>query len=134
MALEIGVTELKRYGNIMRSYSIFVLCLLVTLILVSAPLSNDLITARVVGVADGDSITVVTAGNKRVKIRLHGIDCPEKGQAFGKRAKLFTSAQCYGKTIQYREVDTDRYGRTVATVFLDDGRELNLEILKAGLA
>jgi endonuclease YncB( thermonuclease family) len=72
--------------------------------------------------------------NRQVKIRLHGIDCPEGGQAFGRKAKQFTSSQCYGKIIQYREVDTDRYGRTVATVYLDDGRELNLEILKAGYA
>ena len=50
------------------------------------------------------------------------------------KAKQFTSSQCYGKTIQYREVDTDRYGRTVATVYLEDGRELNLEILRAGSA
>jgi endonuclease YncB( thermonuclease family) len=99
---------------------------------VSTALSNDLITARVVGVADGDSITVLAPGNRQVKIRLHGIDCPERRQAFGNRAKQFTSSLCFGKTIQYREVDTDRYRRTVATVYLDDGRELNLEILKAG--
>jgi endonuclease YncB( thermonuclease family) len=78
--------------------------------------------------------TVLASGNRRVKIRLHGIDCPEGGQAFGRKAKQFTSSQCFGKTIQYREVDIDRYGRTVATVYLDDGRELNLEILKAGYA
>ena len=101
---------------------------------VSTALSNDLITARVVGVADGDSITVLAPGNRQVKICLHGIDCPERRQAFGNRAKQFTSSQCYGKTITYRRVDIDRYGRTVATVYLDDGRELNLEILKAGFA
>jgi hypothetical protein len=42
-----------------------------------------------------------------------------------KRAKQFTSNQCFGKTITYRKVDIDRYGRTVATVYLDNGRELN---------
>jgi endonuclease YncB( thermonuclease family) len=108
--------------------------IVIPLILASAPLSDDLIKAKVVKVADGDSITVLVSGNKQVKIRLHGIDCPEGGQAFGKRAKQFTSNQCYGKIIQYRTVDTDRYGRTVATVYLEDGKELNLEILKAGYA
>ena len=111
-----------------------VLLFLISLILSTASLSDDLISAKVVKVAYGDSITVLASANKKVKIRLHGIDCPEGGQAFGKRAKQFTSSQCYGKTIQYREVDTDRYGRTVATVYLEDGRDLNLEILKAGLA
>ena len=54
------------------------------------------------------------------------------GQANGTRAKQFTSNQCFGKTITYRKVDIDLYGRTVATVYLDDGRELNLEIIRAG--
>ena len=97
----------------------------------AGPLMN-LITARVISVADGDSITVLAPGNMKLKIRLYGIGCPEGGQAFGRRAKQFTSTQCYRKTIQYREVDADRYGRTVATVYLEDGRELNLEIHKAG--
>ncbi len=120
---------MKRISN-----TTVLLAILIPLILVSTALSNDLITARVVGVTDGDSIKVLAPGNKQVKIRLHGIDCPEGGQAFGKKAKQFTSSQCYGTTIQYREVDTDRYGRTVATVYLVDGTELNLAILKAGFA
>ena len=111
-----------------------ILILLIPWLFVSAALADDLVTAKVVGVADGDSITVLAPGNQQVKIRLHGIDCPESGQAFGKRAKQFTSNQCFGKTITYRKVDIDRYGRTVATVYLDDGRELNLEIIRAGYA
>ena len=102
----------------MHRHSITILCLLTLITLVSTALSSDLITARVVGVTDGDSITVLAKGNRQVKIRLHGIDCPEGGQAFGRKAKQITSSQCFGKTIQYREVDTDRYGRTVATVYL----------------
>lgn len=118
----------------MRRSFIPVLIILISLILATTALSDDLITARVVGVTDGDSIKVLAPGNKQVKIRLHGIDCPEGGQAFGKRAKQFTSNQCFGTTVQYREVDIDRYGRTVATVYLEDGTELNLAILKAGFA
>jgi endonuclease YncB( thermonuclease family) len=118
----------------MRLRNIPTLIILITLILAAPAASDDLITAKVVKVVDGDSITVLAPGNKQIKIRLHGIDCPEGGQAFGKRAKQFTSSQCFGTTIRYREVDTDRYSRTVATVYLEDGRELNLEILKAGFA
>ena len=97
--------------------------------------SNSLadFTGKVVGVSDGDTITVL---NERtpVKIRLFGIDCPETGQDFGSRAKLFTSEMVFGKVVKVVPHDTDRYGRTVADVVLPDGRVLNHELLKAGLA
>jgi endonuclease YncB( thermonuclease family) len=89
--------------------------------------------ARVIGVADGDTVTVLS-GKTQTKIRLHGIDCPEKGQAFGNKAKQLTSELCYGQNVEVCPVDTDRYGRTVATVKLPDGRELNLELIRAGMA
>jgi endonuclease YncB( thermonuclease family) len=117
-----------------RSPFLIALVVLISIFFAISASANDLIIAKVVGVADGESITVLSPGSKPVKIRLHGIDYPEKGQAFGKRAKQYTSNQCFGKTIAYRPVDIDRYGRTVAMVFLPDGNELNLEILIAGYA
>ena len=120
--------------SVMRRFAIPIFLLLISLILSTSALSYDLITARVVGVADGDSITVLTPINKQILIRLYGIDCPEIGQSFGLKAKEFTSGLCFGMTIQYRLLGIDRFDRTVATVYLDDGKELNLEILKAGLA
>jgi endonuclease YncB( thermonuclease family) len=118
----------------MQRLSIFILLILVSLILTPAVLSDNLITARVVGVADGDSIIVLTTSNKRIMIKLGVIDCPEIGQAFAKEAKQFTSDQCLGKTIKYKMFGIDVYNRAVATVYLEGDRELNLEILKAGLA
>ncbi len=85
------------------------------------------------GVSDGDTITVLHKG-KGERIRLHGIDCPEKRQAFGKRAKQFTSNLVFAKTVTVQAVDRDRYGRTVAEVLLPDGRSLNRELVKAGFA
>ncbi len=85
------------------------------------------------GVSDGDTITVLHNG-KGERIRLHGIDCPEKRQAFGKRAKQFTSKLVFGKTVTVQVVDRDRYGRTVAEVLLPDGRSLNRELVRAGFA
>lgn len=85
-----------------------------------------------VGVSDGDTITVIHYG-KGERIRLYGIDCPEKKQAFGKRAKQFTSNMVFGKNVKVRPVTTDRYGRTIAWVYVD-GTCLNEELLKAGLA
>jgi endonuclease YncB( thermonuclease family) len=89
-------------------------------------------TGKVVGVSDGDTITVMHNG-KAEKIRLYGIDCPEKRQAFGKRAKQFTSKMVFGRIVEARPVTTDRYGRTIAWIYVD-GECLNEELLKAGLA
>jgi len=88
---------------------------------------------RVVGVADGDTITVLHDGRAE-KIRLYGIDAPEKGQAFGQRAKEFTAELAFGITVTVRVRDHDRYGRTVAEVVLPDGQSLNQELVRAGYA
>ncbi len=71
---------------------------------------------------------------KGERIRLHGIDCPEKRQAFGNRAKQFTSGRVFGKTVTVTVMDVDRYGRTVGEVILPDGKVLNHELVRAGLA
>jgi micrococcal nuclease len=86
----------------------------------------------VVGVTDGDTITVLHEGRGE-KIRLYGIDTPEKGQAFGKKAKQFTSQMVYGKTVEVQPKDTDRYGRTVALINVG-GQSLNEALIKDGLA
>ncbi len=84
-------------------------------------------------VADGDSITVEHNGEK-IRIRLYGIDCPElKGEPFGRKAKKYTRDMVLGKLVKIEPVDRDRYGRTVAWVEVD-GRNLNHELLKTGLA
>jgi len=90
-------------------------------------------TGKVVGIADSDTITVLN-GKTPVKIRLYGIDCPEKGgQAFGNKAKQFTSDMVFKKQVQIEPMDQDRYGRTVAWVFVD-GKNLCEELVAAGLA
>src|SRR2546426_11174143 len=65
---------------------------------------------KVVGVTDGDTITVLHNG-KGERGRLHGIDCPEKGQAFGKKAKQFTSDLAFGREVTVKLYVRDRYGR-----------------------
>lgn len=92
------------------------------------------VPARVVGVTDGDTLTAIDAYNRQAKIRLHGIDCPESNQDFGTKAKQFTSNLCFGKNVQLRIVDTDRYGRIVAEVILPDGSSLNKKLVEAGMA
>jgi endonuclease YncB( thermonuclease family) len=87
----------------------------------------------VVGVSDGDTITILHDDYSQEKIRLFGIDCPEKSQAFGQRAKQFTSSQVYGKVVTIRRMAEDRYGRTVAWVF-EGKTNVNAELVKAGYA
>lgn len=100
----------------------------------AAPACSADYSAHVVGVSDGDTLTVLTAEKRQVRIRLHGIDAPESGQDFGRRAKQAASESAFGETVTIRPVDTDRYGRTVAEILLPDGRSLNRELAREGYA
>lgn len=88
---------------------------------------------EVVSVSDGDTIRVVHHG-KAVTVRLHGVDAPEKRQAFGPNAQQFTTSLAFRHTVTVLVHDTDRYGRVVGEVLLPDGRSLNQELVRAGLA
>lgn len=89
---------------------------------------------KVVGIKDGDTIEILVDG-KQETVRLFGVDCPEKSQAFGQAAKKFTSALCYGKYVSVDEQpERDQYERILGTVYLTDSTTLNQELLKAGYA
>ena len=91
-------------------------------------------TAKVVGITDGDTITVLLDDKTQVKLRLAEIDCPESGQAFGKNAKLFTSDVVFGKMICFEQTDVDQYNRIVAKIYYDENTKyLSEEIIKAGM-
>lgn len=99
----------------------------------SLVLAQGSFTDKTVGISDGDTIQVMHEG-KPEKIRLAEIDCPEKRQAFGTKAKQFTSRLVGGQVVTVQVRTKDRYGRTVGEVFLEDGRSLNRELVKAGYA
>jgi micrococcal nuclease len=88
-------------------------------------------TSPVVGVIDGDTIDILHKG-KAQRIRLYGIDCPEKGQPFGKVAKWATSALVFGRTVTVQGHDKDRYKRLVANVLLADETNVNQKLVKDG--
>jgi len=89
---------------------------------------------KVVGIKDGDTIELLKDGQTEI-VRLAEIDCPEKAQAFGKRAKQFTAELCFGKYVKLRgDNKRDQYKRIVATIIIDDTLNLNSELLKAGYA
>lgn len=90
-------------------------------------------SGQVVGVSDGDTISVLHDG-KAEKIRLNGIDCPESHQDFGRQAKQFTSDLAFNKTVTVEVNDHDKYGRTLGDIILPDGRNLNRELVRAGFA
>lgn len=91
------------------------------------------ITGHVVAVADGDTITVLDHTNTQHKIRLAGIDAPEKKQAFGNVSKKSLSDLVYGKQVDVDWQKQDRYGRTVGKVIIN-GVDANLEQIKRGMA
>lgn len=93
----------------------------------------ETLTGRVVGVADGDTLTLLVAGDEQVKIRLAQIDAPEKKQAFGERSKQSLSALVFGKTVRVEVESKDRYGRSVGTVWAGK-LDVNLEQVRRGLA
>lgn len=96
--------------------------------------SQTTFTAKVVGIKDGDTVVVLDSLNNQTTLRLAEVDCPEKSQPFGTKAKQFTSDQIYLKTIKYIVTDTDRYGRSIAMVYYDtDTKYLSAEIIKAGM-
>ncbi len=107
--------------------------LLLLLVFLPSISSATSFTGRVVKVSEGDTIQVMN-NNVVEKVMLADIDCPEKGQAFGRQAKEFTAAMVAGKVVTVQVRTKDRYGRTVGQVFLRDGANLNKALIAAGYA
>jgi endonuclease YncB( thermonuclease family) len=97
-------------------------------------IAAETMTARVVGVTDGDTITVLAPGNVQYRIRLAGIDAPEHNQAFGTRSKQNLSQLVFGKTVMLDCGKEESYGRLVCKVLLTDGEDACLDQVKAGMA
>ena len=94
----------------------------------SPAIASDL-SGSVVRVLDGDTIEVLHNQHPE-RIRLSGIDCPEKGQAFGHKAKEAASALVFGKEVTLQSHGKDKYRRTIAEVLLPDGSNVNHELVK----
>lgn len=93
----------------------------------------DVITGRVVGIADGDTITVLDVTRTQYKVRLAGIDAPEKSQPFGSASKKSLSDLVYGRQVEVDWTKHDRYQRIVGKVMIN-GIDANLEQIKRGMA
>ncbi len=91
------------------------------------------IEGRVVGVSDGDTVTVLDGLHAQHRVRLAGIDAPEKAQAFGDASKRHLSRMVFGESVRVEYEKHDRYGRIVGKI-LKDGHDASLEQLRVGLA
>jgi len=90
-------------------------------------------SGTVVAIADGDTFTMLTPEHDQIKVRLYGIDAPEKGQDFSEASRQFLSDLIYMKKVVVTQVDTDQYGRTIGLVEVDH-TSINEAMLRAGLA
>lgn len=89
---------------------------------------------KVIKVVDGDTYDVLTSDFKTIRIRMNGIDAPEKKQAFGTRSKDYLSSLCFGKMVKIVPINYDRNKRLIADSFTDRGSNLSREMLRAGYA
>lgn len=101
------------------------------IVLQSTTVRAETFSVRTIAVLDGDTIEVLH-NSRAERIRLNGIDCPEKGQAYGHKAKQAASALVFGKEVMLQTYGFDKNGHTIADVSLPDGTSLNLTLVKDG--
>lgn len=97
-------------------------------------LSHADFQGKVVGVSDGDTVTVLVDGNQQRKVRLNNIDAPESKQAFGQRSKQALSNLVYGKTVKVVSNKQDRYGRYLGEIYLPPNINVNRSMVEYGFA
>ena len=88
---------------------------------------------KIVHIADGDTLTILASNQEQYKIRLQGIDAPERSQPFGKVCKIQLADLAAGYTASLEAYKQDKYGRIVAKVSVN-GKDVALEQLRAGCA
>lgn len=112
----------------------FLALLAAAVLLVTATFADSpVIQGRVVSIADGDTLTLLTADKKQVKIRLAEIDTPERGQPYANKAQDELSSLVWQQEISVRTVTIDRYGRTVGRIYVGD-LDVSAEMVRRGAA
>lgn len=97
------------------------------------PAFASTLSGKVVSVADGDTITVLTSEKVQIKVRLKEIDAPEKDQPYGQKSKEALSNLIFGKNVSVEWSKTDKYGRILGRVFFEKV-DINLQLVKGGYA
>lgn len=108
---------------------------LVLLVLAAARMAegDDAIAGKVVNVHDGDTVRVLDAANVQHKVRLQGIDAPERGQPFGTVSRDRLAALVMGKAVTVHDDGRDKYGRTLGRIEIE-GQDVNRTLVAEGLA
>ena len=109
------------------------LVLILALVVAGLPVSAETLAGRVVGVHDGDTLTLLVEGNRQVKVRLAGIDAPELSQPYGQKAKQALSALAFGQEARIDSAGPDKYGRTLGTVYIGS-INVNAALVSQGVA
>lgn len=91
------------------------------------------VTGKVIRIADGDTFTMIFDNGFEVRVRLNGIDSPEKKQAFSNRAKQTLSDLIYNKKVKVYYESKDRYGRVLGDIYIDN-LNVNQEMVRRGMA
>ena len=91
------------------------------------------IDARVIGITDGDTFTALAPGKEQIKIRIYGIDAPEKTQPYGAKSKQFLSSLIFDRMVAIYPQNKDLYGRTIARVLVD-GIDVGKTSVEYGMA
>ena len=106
---------------------------MIRLFILLLPLFLFALSGQVVKISDGDTITILTQEKQQVKVRLYGIDAPEKKQPYGQKSKQFLSNLIAGRSVEIQEKGKDRYKRVLGIVYLD-GQDINEQMVLNGYA
>ena len=121
------------YGSIFKLLFLSIFSFIFLSCDVSSQVESDGRSGNVVKIIDGDTYDIILDG-KQTRIRMFGIDAPERGMDYYKASKQYLGELCMNQVLHLDIVNTDRYGRIVAKSFLADGRELGAEMIRAGMA
>jgi len=116
----------------MRYLTLPAIVLVTGLLLAAPPKVTEEISGKVVGVTDGDTITVLV-NKETIKVRLEGIDAPESGQSYGTKSKQALSEMVFGKPVTVKKTGTDKYKRTLGIVMVGDV-DANAKMIEDGWA
>lgn len=95
---------------------------------------DSLSTYKVIAIVDGDTYDILVDNSKAVRVRMEGIDAPERGMPFYKASKKHLSELCFGRLVKLRPSGLDRYKRILAYTYLDNGTELSAQMIRDGYA
>lgn len=126
----------------MRKLSLIWMLLLFTSIIACNSESNrnqllkkgSIVSGKVIAIIDGDTYDALIEGNKTIRVRMEGIDAPEKGMPFYYKSKKYLSDLCFGKKVKIKITGIDNYKRVIAYTYIEDGKELSHEMIRAGFA